>query len=281
MVETDLRVRPPHRRLQRAARHCRRLEPGRAAAHRLSRHAGAAHDAEPVRQASRPAGASGARRHQGCRRLVRHQGAYLCRRDGDGRAVEAAQAADQVRRRPARELRHRHPRARPSREGQDRRQERRHHHRLRDRRPHRHRTLFGLSAHQRHRGQPDRQPHRRALRLPELPRPRARRVPEQECDVPVPRGRPSDRDRGDRRAGRARRRQDRHGPARDPPAQPHPATTPIRPGGLRHQVREAVASRSRSTHLDDDELRGAARRAGSGCASRASIAASALRPSSR
>ena len=48
-----LRVRPPHRRLQRAARHRRRLEPGRAAAHRLSGHAGAAHDAEPVRQASR------------------------------------------------------------------------------------------------------------------------------------------------------------------------------------------------------------------------------------
>ena len=38
---------------------------------------------------------------QGRRRLVRHQGAHLCRRDGDGRALEAAQASDQVRRRPA------------------------------------------------------------------------------------------------------------------------------------------------------------------------------------
>ena len=71
----------------------------------------------------------------------------------------------------------------------------------------------------RHRGQPGRQPHRRAVHLPELPRPRARGVPEQERDVPVPRGRPSDRDRGDRRAGRARGRQDRHGPAGNPPAQ--------------------------------------------------------------
>ncbi len=36
------------------------------------------------------AGAPGARGHQGCRRLVRHQGAHLCRRDGDRRAVETA-----------------------------------------------------------------------------------------------------------------------------------------------------------------------------------------------
>ena len=36
---------------------------------------------------------------------------------------------------------------------------------------------------------------------------RPRRVPEQERDVPVPRGRPPDRDRRDRRAGRARGRQ--------------------------------------------------------------------------
>ena len=54
-------------------------------------------------------GASGPRRHQGRRRLVRHQGAHLCRRDGDGGAVEAAQAPGQVRRDPYRELRHRHP----------------------------------------------------------------------------------------------------------------------------------------------------------------------------
>ena len=88
-----VRVRPPHRRHQRAARHRRRLESRRRAPDRLSGHAGAAHDAEPVRQAPRPGGASGARRHQGRRRLVRHQGAHLCRRDGDGGAVEAAQAA--------------------------------------------------------------------------------------------------------------------------------------------------------------------------------------------
>ena len=70
----NLRVRPPHRRQQRAARHPRRLESGRAAADRLPRHPGAAHDAEPVRQASRARGASGPGHHQGRRRLVRDQG---------------------------------------------------------------------------------------------------------------------------------------------------------------------------------------------------------------
>ena len=77
---------------------------------------------------------------------------------------------------------------------QDRRQTRRHHHRVRDRRPDRHRPVFGLSAHQRHRGEPGGEPGRRPLHLPELPRARPRRVPEQERDVPVPRRRPSDRD---------------------------------------------------------------------------------------
>ena len=56
---------------------------------------------------------------------------------------------------------------------------------------------------------------------PQLSRPRPRGVPEQERDVPVPRGRPSDRDRGDRRPGRAGGGQDRHGPAGNPAAQSH------------------------------------------------------------
>ena len=53
----DIYVRPPYRRDQRAARHRRRLESGRRAFDRLSRHAGTAHDAEPVRQAPRSRGA--------------------------------------------------------------------------------------------------------------------------------------------------------------------------------------------------------------------------------
>ncbi len=89
----DIPVRPSYRRVQRAARDRRRLESRRAAADRISWHAGAAHDAEPVRQASRAGRTAGARRHQGRRRLVRHQGAHLCGRDGDGGAVEAAAAA--------------------------------------------------------------------------------------------------------------------------------------------------------------------------------------------
>ena len=143
----DVPVRPPHRRVQRAARGRGRLESRRAAPDRLSRHAGAAHDAEPVRQASRAGRAAGARHHQGRRRLVRHQGAHLCGRDGDGRAVEAAAAPGEVRRRPAGKLRHRHPCARSSRQGEDRREAGRHDHRLGDRRSHRHRAVLGLSAH--------------------------------------------------------------------------------------------------------------------------------------
>ena len=114
----------------------------------------------------------------------------------------------------------------------------------------------------RHRGQPGRQPHRRALHLPELQGARPRGVPEQERDVPVPRGRPSDRDRGDRRPGRAGRAEDRHGPAGDPAAQSHPRRRASFAGSVRHQVRGAVAPfRARASRLDD-ELRRAARRAG-------------------
>ena len=136
-----------------------------------------------------------------------------------GRAGETFEAAGQIHRRPLRKLCHRHPRPRPSRQGAHRRQERRRDHRVRDRRPDRHRAVFGLSAHQRHRGQPGRQSGRRAVHLPELSRPRPRRVPEQERHVPVPRRRPSDRDRGDRRSGRACRGEDRHGPGRAAAAQ--------------------------------------------------------------
>ena len=226
-------------------------------------------------------GAPGARRDQGRGRIVRHQGAHLRRRDGDGGAVEAAQAPDQVRRRPHRELRHRHPCPRPPRQGEDRREERRNHHRLGDRRPHRHRALLGLSAHVRHRGQPDREPHRRALYLPELPRPRPRRIPEQERHVPVSRRRASDRDGGDRGAGRACRRQDRHGPAGDPAPQSHRRRRASFQRPVGDQVRGAVASRIARAPRRDDELRGPARRAEAAARSSASIAASALPASSR
>ena len=170
--------RPPHRRDAGAALGGRRLERRRGEADHLSGHPGAAYGAESRRAASRPRGSAGARGLQGRRRLVRHQGAYLCRRDGDLCAGETAAPADQVRRRPGREFQYRHPCPRSSLQGQDRRQARRHHHRVRDRRSHRHRPLFDVSAHQRHRGQPGRQPDRRPLHLEELSRPRPRRVPE-------------------------------------------------------------------------------------------------------
>ena len=75
----------------------------------------------------------------------------------------------------------------------------------------------------------------------------ARRVPEQERDVPVPRRRPSDRDRGDRRAGRPRGGEDRHGPAGDPAAQSHCrrrlSLPPGRPASSSRSCR--ITSRSR------------------------------------
>ena len=51
-----------------------------------------------LRAAFRARGAPGAGDRQGCRRLVRDQGPHLCRRDGDGRAVDRAQAPGEVRR---------------------------------------------------------------------------------------------------------------------------------------------------------------------------------------
>ena len=101
----------------------------------------------------------------------------------------------------------------------------------------------------RHRSQPGRQSHRRPLCLPELSRPRPRGVPEQERHVPVPRGRPSDRGRGDRRPGRSRCGEDRHGPGRDPQEEPDPGRCLSGTGCLRHQVREAVAHRLAPTRF--------------------------------
>jgi len=60
--------------------------------------------AKPRRTSSRPRGSPGADRLQGRRRLVRHQGSHLRRRDGHLRAGEIAAPADQIRRRPGREF---------------------------------------------------------------------------------------------------------------------------------------------------------------------------------
>ena len=214
------RLRTAHRRDAGAALGGRRLERRRGAADDLPGHPGAAHGAEHRGAASRPAGFAGARGLQGRRRLVRHQGPHLCRRNGDLCAVETAAAADQICRRPGRKFQYRYPCPRPSLQGPDRRQARRHDHGVRDRRSHRHRSLFDVSAHQRDRSQPGRQPGRRPLCHRKLSRPRPRRVPEQECDVPVSRRRPSDRLLGDRRAGRSRGREDRDGSGGNPPPQP-------------------------------------------------------------
>ena len=106
----------------------------------------------------------------------------------------------------------------------------------------------------RHRGQPGGEPHRRALCLPELSRPRPRGVPEQERDVPVPRGRPSDRDRGDRRAGRSRRGEDRHGPGRGAQEKPLSRTMPIRrtaASGIKFEKLSHIASTDKILKMMD------------------------------
>ena len=179
----DLRVRPPHRR--HATSRAPSSPTGTRAtqrAHRLSRHAGAAHDAEPVRQAPRRSRstrcASSAKDVGGSFGIKVH---IYADEMATVALVEAARAAGQVRRRPARELRHRHPCPRPP----------------RARRRSASRSdgtitafeiddLTGIGPYSvyprtsRHRGQPGRQPDRRALHLPELPRARPRGVPEQE-----------------------------------------------------------------------------------------------------
>ena len=94
-----LRVRASYRRDAGTAIGGRGLEPRRGAADDLPGHASAAHGAEYRSTTSRPVRRSGARALQGRRRLLRHQGPHLCRRDGDLCTVEEAAAADKVCRR--------------------------------------------------------------------------------------------------------------------------------------------------------------------------------------
>ncbi len=113
----NLRFCPPHRRHARAPFHPRRLQRGRARAHRLPLDAGAAHDAGHLLAPPRHPRGQRAGDREGRRRLLRHQGARVCRRDGDRRALGDAAPPGQVRRRPARVVHLRHPRARAPGEG--------------------------------------------------------------------------------------------------------------------------------------------------------------------
>ena len=178
---------------------------------------------------------------EGRRRLLRHQGARLSRRDGDRGALGDAAPAGEVRRRPAGVLRYRHPRARAQGQSKAGVHEGGRNPRLRPGRPDRDRAVLGLSAHQRHRGQPGGQPDRRPVQAPEVPREAERRVHQQERHLPVPRGRPSDRggaDRGHRRPGGG---EARHGSGGVPPQEPDPRRRLSVHVSVRHQVREALA----------------------------------------
>ena len=132
--------------------------------------------------------------------------------------------------------------------GQGRRQGRRHHSQLRDRRAQRNRSLFHVSAHERYRGEPDREPDGRPLCVRPLPGAGDRRLPEQEHDVPVPRGRTSGQMRGDRGARGCGGACDRPRSGRDSAAGTCARTTPIpasrRRGSRSRTSRTRKASRS-------------------------------------
>ena len=276
-----IRLRPPYRRDPGTARGGRRLAAGRGPPHGVSGHPGATHDPECAGAASGPDRTAGSCRLQGCRRIVRHQGARLSGRTGHRRLVEDAAPAGEICRRPAGKLRHRHPCPRPPREGPRRRSQRRHHHRVRDRRPDRHRSLLHVSAHQRHRSQPGGEPGRRPVHHPELSRPHPRRVPEQDPDVPVPRRRPPDRLLGYRGPGRSGRPRHRHGPGGNPQAQSGSGRRVSLRVPFRHAVRIAVASCCVGQAAGDDGLRRTAHRTEFVARHAASIAASASPVSSR
>ena len=91
---------------------------------------------------------------------------------------------------------------------------------VRARRPDRDRPVLGLPAHQRHRGQPGGEPHRRPVQAPEVQGAHARGVHQQERHLPVPRRRPSDRGGAHRRHRRPRRAEARHGSGRVPAQEP-------------------------------------------------------------
>ena len=96
----------------------------------------------------------------------------------------------------------------------------------------------------------------------ELSRPRPRRVPEQECHVPIPRRRSSDCDRGDRRAGRTGGCENRHGSGRVAAAQSVSRRQISRDQCRRFEIRRLVAPRFARQDFENDGLRCVARRAG-------------------
>ena len=216
-----------------------------------------AHDPEHPGHPLPPGRAPGARHRARRGRVVRDQGAYLCRRDRDRGALHPAEAPGQVRGGPHGELRLRHPRARPPGAGNDRGPERRRNPRVRDRRPDWDRPLFDVSAHERHRGEPDRQPDGRPLRVRPLPGAGDRRLPEQEHDVPVPGRRASHQVRGDRGAGGFGRAGDRPRPRGAPPPEPAGGRLVPVPVGAGAAVREPLPPGEPRKAPGGDGLRGA------------------------
>ena len=275
-----LPYRPPHRRHPRAALDPGRLQPRLGQAHRLPLDPGAAHDAGRVRQASAPSRGRRARHLHRRRRQLRHQGARLPGRGGRRRHRQDHGPSREVHRRPAGELRDRHPRPRPPHRGAHGRRCRGTHHRHRHRRPHGHRPLLGLSAHQRGRRQPGGEPGRRPLRLPQLPRQDHRGAAEQDAHLPVPRRRPPHRHCRHGRARRSRRRGRGARSRRVPPPQPDAGRYLSAHLACRHEVRRSLPHRLARQARRHDGLRRPARQSRSGCARRASIAASALPASS-
>ena len=175
------------------------------------------------------------------RRLVRPQDPHLRRRIGGNRGGHPARTARQVHRRPPGIVRLRHSRPREHGQGAHRREQIRHDRGLRHRRAVRRRRLFAISAHQRVRGHPGAQHHRRSLPAQALPGARHRGLSEQGADLAVSRRRPPDRQYGGRASRRSGRLQARHRPDRDAAAQHHARRRLSRDQRQRHQAQGPVA----------------------------------------
>ena len=233
----DLRVRPAHGRQPGAAHAAGRLRQGHAAS-----------SPSPPAASARTCSSTCSRTRSAC---PQHNvqviapdvgGSFGLKIHTYGDELAATAAAiqlgrpGQVRRRPPGIVRVRHSRAREPREGAHRREQVRRDRGLRHRRAVRRRRLFAIPAHQRVRGHPGAQHHRRSLPAQALPGARHRGLSEQGADLAVSRRRPPDRQYGRRASGRSGRLPARHRSDRDAPAQHHARRRLSRDQRQRHQA---------------------------------------------
>ena len=237
----DVRVRPAHGREPGAARAAGRLRQRHRQADHHHQQPVPAHAPACVRPHAGRAPAQRAGDRPRRRRIVRPQDPHLRRRIGGDRGGHPARPSRQVHRRPSGIVRLRHSRPREFREGAHRREQVRRDRGLRHRRAVRRRCLFAVSAHQRVRGHPGAQHHRRALPAQALPGARHRGLSEQGADLAISRRRPPDRQYGGRASRGSGSLPARHRSHRDATAQHHARRRLSRDQRQRHQAQGPVA----------------------------------------